>query len=262
MIKQIYGLMLFGLMAAFTSCDAPSSISKVSGTLEGPLTIDSVPSAVLERIGQAERFHMYDIMSDTASSVCVQAISEADTTPTEGYGIVVVKGATSTTFPNLRNTRAPMATYDSEHNILWLSSSAMEGTGVWVDWLHKIRFDENDKAYIACSVEPYSLQQQLCQRLGYTTTGEDITLWDDTQELVTVSSTVTDMGGFDEDEPVWIGEQISYSLTDSTPRLLVTPGVKFTTGLVLTYDDMPTLTAPLTILDDGTVSIGELTLNK
>ena len=35
-------------------------------------------------------------------------------------------------------------------------------------------------------------------------------------------------------------------------------GVNFTTGLVLTYDDMPTLMAPLTIAEDGKVGIGEL----
>ncbi len=34
--------------------------------------------------------------------------------------------------------------------------------------------------------------------------------------------------------------------------------VNFTTGLVLTYDDMPTLMAPLTIAEDGKVGIGEL----
>ena len=38
----------------------------------------------------------------------------------------------------------------------------------------------------------------------------------------------------------------------------VTPGINFTTGLVLTYDDMPTLTAPVTIGEDGKASIGEL----
>ncbi len=134
----------------------------------------------------------------------------------------------------------------------------MSGTGIQVDRLYQIRFGENDIAYIAFSVEPYDLQQQLCQRLGYSIDGENITLWDGVREIATVKNTVTDMGGFDNEQPVWIGEQIGFDLSGSAPCLLVTPGVKFTTGLVLTYDDMPTLIAPLTIADDGTVSIGDL----
>ena len=66
------------------------------------------------------------------------------------------------------------------------------------------------------------------------------------------------MGGFDSEQPLWIGEQIEYDLSGDTPRLLITPGVKFTTGLVLTYDDMPTLSAPISIDGEGKVNIGEI----
>ena len=66
------------------------------------------------------------------------------------------------------------------------------------------------------------------------------------------------MGGFDSEQPVWIGEQIQYDLSGTTPQLLVTPGIKYTTGLVLTYDDMPTLSASITLTDDGQVNIGKL----
>ena len=154
-----------------------------------------------------------------------------------------------------------MASYDKDHNTLWFTCNAMSGTGIQVDRLYQIRFGDNDIAYIAFSVEPYDLQQQLCQRLGYSIDGEKITLWDGAREIATVTNTVTDMGGFDNEQPVWIGEQIGFDLSGSAPRLLVTPGVKFTTGLVLTYDDMPTLSAPLSIADDGTVSIGDLEKN-
>ena len=247
-----------------TSCDRTTAVDvrEVAGTLEEPLSMDSLPSSVMEAIDKAERFHQYEIMSDTASNICVEALAEAGTTPTGGYGIVVVKGATSTTFPNLRNSRCPMAAYDKERDCLWLTTSAIEGTGVQVDWLHEIRFDEDGKAYIAHTVDPYDLQQQLCLRLGYTIDGQDVTLLDNLRDaqrtIATATNTVTDMGGFDDEQAIWIGEQISYDLTGATPRLLVTPGVKFVTGLVLTYDDMPTLTAPLTIADDGTVSIGDI----
>ncbi len=258
-------LIFCGQTFYFSSCSSCKSsrveTSFVAGTLDGPVVIDEAPAQVLEAMGRAERFHQYEIMSDTAYNISVEAIAELDTTSTGGFGIVVVKDAISTTFPNLNHKRSPMASYDKDHNILWLTCNAMSGTGIQVDRLYQIRFGENDIAYIAFSVEPYDLQQQLCQRLGYSIEGENITLWDGVREIATVKNTVTDMGGFDNEQPVWIGEQIGFDLSGSAPCLLVTPGVKFTTGLVLTYDDMPTLIAPLTIADDGTVSIGDLEKN-
>ena len=153
-----------------------------------------------------------------------------------------------------------MARFIEKDNVLWLSCSAMEGTGVAVERLYQIRFDEEDKAYIALSIDPYDLQQQLCQRLGYSIEGEQVTFYDGGREIARATNTVTDMGGFDNEQPLWIGEQIKYDLSGDAPRLLFTPGIKFTTGLVLTYDDMPTLAAPLTISGDGEVSIGDINI--
>ena len=243
----------------FTACKGTVSEHPfVAGTLDGPLPADSAPAQVLKALEKAERLHQYEIMSDTANSISVEAIAEADMTSTEGYGIVVVKGATSTTFPNLRNARQPMANYDPETGILWLTSSAMEGTGIAVERLYQIRFDEEDKAYIAHTIEPYEIQQVLLKRLGYCIEGQQIMLYDGENAIATAVSTVTDMGGFDSEQPVWIGEQIQYNLSGTTPQLLVTPGIKYTTGLVLTYDDMPTLSASITISNDGQVNIGKL----
>ena len=256
-------LTLSSCMISFSSCSPgqgkAEGIALVAGTLDGPLGVNA-PDSVLEILNKAQRFHSYEIMSDTASNICVEAIGEADTTSTQGYGMVVVKNATSTTFPHLRNVRQPQAVYDGEQDLLWLTCSAMEGTGVAVEMLYQIKFDTEDKAYIACTVEPYDIQQQLCSRLGFTIQGQEITLWDGAREIATATNTVTDMGGFDSETPVWIGESLVYQFSGTTPVLALTPGVNFTTGLVLTYDDMPTLTAPLTLNEDGTVSLGELSV--
>ena len=221
----------------FTACkDANEGYSLVAGTLDGPLVSSSAPPSVHEAMKRAERYHNYEIMSDSANAVCVEAIAEVGDISTEGYGIVVVKGDISTTFPDICNARAPMARYDEQSNTLWLTSSAVWGTGIQVDWLYQIGFGD----------------------LGYRIKGEQITLYDGEREIAQATNTVADMGGFDSEQPVWIGEQIQYDLSGDAPCLLVTPGVKFTTGLVLTYDDMPTLTAPITIGDDGKVNIGDL----
>lgn len=251
-----------GVLISLCGGCSKSGNAFVSGTLEGPVEPDPAPVRVLEAMKKAERFHNYEIMSDTLNSVCVEAIAEADTIPTGGYGIVVVKGRTSTTFPDLRNSRCPSARYVRSDNTLWLSCSAMEGTGVHVDRLYKIRFDSDDNAFIASVIDPYTLQRQLCRRLRYVIKGEDVTFYDGSREIAQATNTVTDMGGFDTDRPLWIGEQIQYDLSEDVPCLQITPGIKFITGLVLTYDNMPTLTAPLTISETGEVSIGDITEYK
>ena len=242
-------------MGLLLSC---TSRRNVSGTLDGPLSLEGAPSQVLEAIDGAELLHTYDILFDEADGVFVKAVGEADTTSTLGWGFVVVKGGTSTIFPDLRNSRSPMASYDKGQDILWLTSSAIEGSGVHVDYLHEIRFDGNGKARIARTVDPYDIQSELLPRLGYSIHEEEVTLWDGGRRIASAINTLTDMGGFDSETPVWIGEQIAYDLSGDSPRLLVTPGIKYTTGLVLTYDDMPTLSAPLSIGQDGNLLIGNL----
>ena len=261
---------LCGCEVLFCSCKSSSKTTEtsyplVAGTLEEAVKPDSAPAKVMEAMERAERFHNYEIMSDTLHSVCVEAIGEVDATPTEGYGIVVEKGAASTSFLNLSNARQPKARYDAKTGTLWYANSAMWGTGVQVERLYQILFDKDDKAHIACTIDPYDIQQQLCQRLGYSIEGEQVTLYDGGREIANVNfngndnaNIVSDMGDFDSEQPLWIGEQIEYDLSGDTPRLLITPGVKFTTGLVLTYGDMPTLSAPISIDEKGKVSIGEL----
>lgn len=224
------------------------------------MSADSAPTRVLQAIQQADCLNRYVIMCDSLSGVGVFGIGEADSTPTDGFGIIVVKGSTSTTLPQIRHTRQPIARYDSRTGDLWLTGSAAEGTGVDVERLYRILFDSDDSAHVALVIDPYELQQQLCERVGYRIEGKKITLFDGKREIASVTNTVTNMGGFDDGHPLWIGEQMQYDISGEKPCLLVTPGVKYRTGLVLDYDDMPTLSAPVGIAADGHVSIGDLSV--
>ena len=259
-IFWIFTAILFcGVSVFFCGCkSAKASYPLVAGTLEEALPADSAPAKVLEAINSAARFHQHEILNDTVNDVVVCSLDEVDNTSTEGYGIVVVKGSTSTTLPNIRNTRQPLARYDQTTGNLWLTSSAMEGTGIQVEWLYLLRFKDDNTAYVAATVNPYEVQQALCQRLGYGINGQEITLYDGQRQIAVATNTVTDMGGFDADQPLWIGEQMCYDISGEKPTLLVTPGVKYTTGLVLTYDDMPMVTGSLTIDEKGQIRIGEL----
>lgn len=176
----------------------------------------------------------------------------------DGCGVMVKNGSVSTIFPYIRHTREVQSKYNAKTGDLWLTSSAMEGTGVRVEWLHQIHFGENKIAYVKTQVNPYDVQQTLLQRLGYTIEGETITLYDGAKLLATVINTVEDMGVFDDEHPLWIGEQLYYDVSGDVPKLIFVPGVKFTTGLVLIYDDMPELSAPITIDENGSFTIHEI----
>ena len=229
------------------------------GTIEKPLQSETIPDNVQQAYVKAAKYHCHDLLDDTVNGILVSSVDEIDQTSTEGYGISVSKMALTTTFPYIRNTREPQAKYNAKTGDLWLTSSAMEGTGVRVEWLYQIRFGENDQAYVKTAVNPYDVQQELIQRLGYTIKGDKVSLYDGDKLLVTVTNSVKDMGGFDDGQPIWIGEQLYYDVSSGDPKVIFIPGVKFTTGLVLTYDDMPELSAPVTIDENGMITIREIT---
>lgn len=250
------GLMMAGCQSA---CVDPK---QMAGTMEEPVPADVMPDSVLQATFKAVKYHCHELMNDTVNDVYVASIDEMDEISTEGYGIQITKGTLSTTFPDIRNTREPQAMYNAKTGDLWLSSSAVEGTGVRVEWLYQLRFGENELAYVKTVVNPYDVQQALLQRLGYAIESETITLYDGDKLLASVTNTVKDMGGFDDEQPLWIGEQLYYDVNGDEPKVIFTPGVKFTTGLVLTYDDMPALSAPITIDENGKFTIHEIAVEE
>ena len=257
--KSLISFLAICLMMA--SCKSTTIDTKsMAGTLDAPLLTDSIPADVQKAMDKALKLHNHEVMSDTASNVAVFSIDEIDQTPSEGFGFVVTKGAVSTNFLNIINSRQPQAKYNAKTGDLWLTSCAMSGTGVNVEKLYQIRFQEDGKAYIKNEINPYAVQQELLQRIGYTIDGENVTIYDKDKVLKTVTNTITDMGGFDDESPMWIGEQISYDLSGDEPKLVFVPGVKFTTGLALLYDDMPDFSAPITIDENGNLTIHEITV--
>lgn len=145
---------------------------------------------------------------------------------------------------------------DGTPKAAWLTDVVMGGTGVHVEMLYQNRATL-DSTCTATALDPLDLQEAFLQRLGYSIEGEQITLYIDNQADTTVTNTVTDMGGFDEDA-IWIGEQIRYDLSEEQPIVCITPGVKFITGLMLHYDDMPCYRARVTVEEDGTFTLSDL----
>lgn len=254
-------LSVCGLFASCLGGKDKVQLKNVCGTLDSPLAEDSIPDHVKQAMDNAVKFHQHEIMNDVKNEVSVWSIDEVDESSTEGFGIVVVKGAKSTSFPQIRNVRQPKARYDSSTCDLWLATSAMEGTGVQVERLYQMQFQEDGQASIVSTIDPYDIQQALCQRLAYTVEGENIFLFIDQQPIDSLTNTVSDMGGFD-DDALWIGEQISYDLSLPQPRVVIVPGVKFVTGLVLHYDDSPAFIATFTRDEKGTLTLSDIKVKK
>ena len=125
----------------------------------------------------------------------------------------------------------------------------MEGTGVNVERPYLLRFDDDGYAHIVNSIDPYEMQEALRKVLTYSIDGQEITFFADGQEIAKATNTMEDMGGF-MDDAIYIGEQIAYSI-EGPLTVHVTPGVNFVVGKVLHYDDMPTISATVTMTDSG-----------
>jgi hypothetical protein len=106
------------------------------------------------------------------------------------------------------------------------------------------------------------VQQELIKRIGYTIDGDNVALYDGDKVLTTVTNTLSDMGGFDEENPMWIGEQLYYDVSGNEPKVIFVPGLRFTTGPMLYYDDMPDLSATLSIDANGGLTIHEISKNE
>lgn len=242
------------------SCNGKRPETKpVKGVLEEPVREGAAPECVNATLGR----HLIDqnfelILEDTVNNVHVWSLVRCDTaTSSDGFGIVVAKDGRATIFAGIRHGNTPTARYNSASGELWLTGVSIEGTGVHTERLYIIQFPEDGPAHLAATIDPYEMQESLRKDLKYATKGEVITLFNGGQELAKVTNTVTDMGGFDEDA-VWLGEQISYDISGNQISVNAIPGVNFITGKVLHYDDMPIISALVTLTDGGGFTLSDI----
>ena len=247
---------VIALCGTMTGCKGNAQ-RPVNGTMEEAVAPGDAPQAVYDLMKQVNLDERYEtVMEDKTTGVAVYSLLNCgDTVSSEGYGIVVGKGDVKTALPQLRHGRMPRARYDAATGDLWILGSDMEGTGVNVERPYLLRFDDNGYASIANSIDPYEMQQALCKVLTYSINGQEITFYGDGKELAKATNKMEDMGGF-MDDAIYIGEQLSYSI-EGPITVHVTPGVNFVVGKVLHYDDMPTISATVTLKDDGGFSLSD-----
>ncbi len=223
----------------------------VNGTMEEAVAPGDAPQAVADLMKQVNIDDRYEtLMEDKTNGVSVWSLLKcSDTISSEGYGIVVGKGDVKTALPNLRHGRMPRARYDAATGDLWILGSDMEGTGVNVERPYLLRFGDDSYASIVNSIDPYEMQQALCKTLTYSIDGQEITFYAEGKELAKATNKMEDMGGF-MDDAIYVGEQISYGI-EGPITVHVTPGVNFVVGKVLHYDDMPTISATVTLDESG-----------
>ena len=244
------------VVATIMGCQCKGQGMKaVNGVLEGPVAVDSVSEQVNEAILKAVESRAYDcLLHDEAEDISVWSLtSEA----TENMGIVIGKAGVLSVFQTMRHSRQPRAHRNPVTGDMLLVVSAMEGTGVAVERPYLIRFHNDRQAYIAATIDPYDMQQALCQRLRYAAEYRRVTLCDGDSIVATVTVNETGMGDMN-DDAVWIGEQLTYDVDNDGLTVCFTPGLSFNTGLVLLYDDMPTLMARIMLGDDGSFTLGNI----
>ena len=247
-----------------TSCNEKKVETKsVLGTIEGAFGLESASQEVRDAMVSVTLDDRYEnTFEDQTKGVAVWSLMRlSEQQSSEGMGIVVVKDGKMTAFPDIRHGNKPSARYDAESQTLWLACGEMEGTGIYVECLYQMHINDDGSANIVQSIDPYDMQQALLQRLGYTIDGQNITFYDENRLLCCVTDTVSDMGGFDE-EPVWIGEQLSYDLSGEPIRVLCMPGLKYVTGLVLNYDVMPTIEADIEMSPESSFTISNLKIKE
>lgn len=242
----------------FTCCKGNTQ-RQLNGTMENPGTPGNPPEAVetaMKHITQIDD-NYETLMEDKTTGVSVYSLMKcSDEVSSEGFGMVVAKGDIKTALPMLRHGKMPRTRYDASTGDLWIVGSDMEGTGTLVERPYLLRFDENGYAVNVASIDPFEIQQAFCKEVTYSIDGQDITFYAKGQPLTTVINQVEDMGEFMEDA-IYIGEQIAYSI-EGPLTVHVTPGINFVTGKVLIYDDMPTLSATVTMKDDGSFTLGDI----
>ena len=245
--------------AVAVSCKGKKVETKpVKGVLEEPVKegpASEMVNATLDRHVLDSNFE--NLLFDTVNKVAVWSLVRCDSvTSSDGFGIVVAKESRATILANIRHGNNPTARYDAANECLWLTGVSMDGTGVHVERLYQIKFPENGPATIAATIDPYDMQQKLCDELKYSVKKDKITLYCGDKEPVTVTNTVKDMGDF-YDDAVWLGEQLSYDISGENVYVRATPGVSFVTGKVLHYDDMPTISAKVTLNADGSFTLSD-----
>ena len=246
------------LCGMMTGCKGDSTAQRpVNGTMEEAVAPGEAPQAVVDVMKHVNIDERYEtLMEDKTTGVSVYSLLNCgDTVSSEGYGIVVGKGDVKTALPQLRHGRMPRARYDAATGDLWILGSDMEGTGVNVERPYLLRFGDDGYASIVTSIDPYEIQKAICQALTYSIDGQEITFYARGKELAKVTNKIEDMGGF-MDDAIYVGEQISYSI-EGPLTVHVTPGMNFVVGKVLHYEDMPTISATVTLMNDAFFNLSD-----
>lgn len=255
MKKFLIGVIaISAVYCASTGCKGKQAeVKPVNGTMEELVGPDSVPESVstilhdVEQNALDERFEA--ILEDKDNNVSVWGLMKcSDDESSQGYGVVVMNDKRKTSFA-IRHGNMPKAYFDKTNGNLWFSGAVSEGTGILVERPYLMRFDEEGKAQVVASIDPYEMQQALIDRLTYSVDGQDITLYINKKPVTTVKSTVQDMGDLF-DDAIWIGEQLYYTVGKKL-TVHFTPGVSYTVGKVLIYDDMPTIAATVDLTPEG-----------
>ena len=259
-MRSFFQLSIALMVLVATACNnKKADILPVRGTLDGPVTEERAPQKVqlAMKLPYADRYE--NILEDKGNGVSVWSLVWCNPDiSSEGYGIHIVKNGITTFFPDIYHGKNPRAEYDARTDQLWLFCGVMEGTGIHVERSYIFRFDDKGTSIIDLRIDPFTVQKALCNRLSVSIKDKEISILDNGETVCTATNSITDMGQLDEDNPVWIGEQLSYYSQDGELFVRFVPGLRFAKGTTLFYDDMPELSASVSLSANGSLIIGPI----
>lgn len=269
----LWSICVLLLSSLFISCTEKfSDVKPVNGLLTEAIGAGEAPQSVKDVMQTPEVDGRYEaILGDKESELSVWSLMHcSQTLSSESYGVLISRanGQTITAFPDIRHGNMPTAIYDAEADALWLTGADMEGTGVRVEHLYQLRFVDSGKATVVRSIDPYDVQQLFCQQLSYKVDGNKVTLFLNGEQLKTVTCTTENMYGISEDA-VWIGEQLSYDLSDEGISVCISPAIRYMIKgdgekageAVMLYDDMPDIIATVMVTDEG-ISLSDIRIKE
>lgn len=245
------------MIAALALCSACGSGSRKHHPVMGTNHIFTcepiLPEAVLQEMKSPNPGSpSYEcVLQDSENDVTVWNLMRIPGTEDHSYsGIAIRKGGVITGLPYVVHGYFSSARFDSKTGILWYSGTGASGTGIHKEELYRIEFDASEAARVTCHIEPIPIQERFIKGLTYTVRDSVITLWKDDAPLFETNAMVEGLGEYDR-EAVWIGDQIRYDISGTTPSAILSPGVRFVSGPVLSYEGMPDLRAELDIKPDS-----------
>lgn len=244
-------------------------IKRATGDMKGTLFADTNLTKVSNSDSEKkveEKLQNADLAKDNKNfeNICGEVdegisvwslVSDGSEESLDKKGIIIRKDGVNYNFPNVYHGNNPIAEVNEESGLVLFAGGFMEGTGVHSEAFYVFKPNASGDYEIVNAISPYKVQNKIIDMIKYSIDGNKITFKNGNKTICETVNMEDGMGALSE---VWVGEQISYEFDeDCNVKVNITPGKKFSDGIVLMYDAMPTFVANMNY-DDKNANLTNL----